>query len=405
MRKAVILSLDAMFDEDIACLPENSVIRELLNEGASCTHVKTIFPSLTYPTHVTLITGCDPAQHGIGHNQPFQPGISPVQRKWYWDLRQIGRETLFSAVKRQGGRCASILWPVTGRTRDIRWNFPEVLALPGENQVLKMLQYGTAPWILQMELRHGRERVSTKEPYLSDYAAVLACDVIRSHQPELTCVHMVALDEARHRHGVHSREAQEAMLRLDRNVGAIRDTIRSTPGMEDALLIIVSDHGQADINHTVNLTARLSGDGWTPDRVGIQSCGMSAYVFVRNKTDIPEFLRYLQQHAEHLGIYRIFDRSELNDMGCIAQVDLAVDAMPGVVFSDALDQKKRESATHGYAPGHPAENCLFIVCGNGIRSAVNIPVMRMRDVAPTVASLMGVSLPEADGEDYHLEMV
>ena len=92
-------------------------------------------------------------------------------------------------------------------------------------------------------------------------------------------------------------------------------------------------------------------------------------------------------------------------MGCIAQVDLAVDAMPGVVFSDALDQKKRESATHGYAPGHPAENCLFIVCGNGIRSAVNIPVMRMRDVAPTVASLMGVSLPEADGEDYHLKMV
>ena len=405
MRKAVILSLDAMFEEDIAFLPENSVIREIMREGTSCTQVKTVFPSLTYPAHVTLVTGCDPAQHGIGQNQPFQPGVEPVRRKWYWDLRQIGRETLFSAVKRQGGHCASILWPVTGRTREIRWNFPEVLALPGENQVLKMLQYGSAPWILQMELRHGRVRVSTKEPYLSDYAAVLACDVIRFHQPDLTCVHMVALDEARHHHGVRSREAHEALLRLDRHVGTIRDTIRSTPGMEDALLIIVSDHGQADISRTVNLTELFAGDGWNSDRVGVQSCGMSAYIFAKEKADVPEFMRYLQQHAEKLGVRCIFDRSDLDGMGCIAQVDLAVDAMPGVVFSDALDEEKREAATHGFAPGHPAENCLFAVSGRGIRTSVSIPGMHMRDVAPTVASLMGVTLPEAEGEDYHQDMI
>lgn len=405
MRKAVILSLDAMFDQDIARLPESSFLRRMLAQGASCTRVKTVFPSLTYPAHTTLITGCDPAQHGIGHNQPHQLGVSPENRKWYWELKQIARETLFEAVHRQGGRCASMLWPVSGKTRHIRWNFPEVLALPGENQVLKMLAYGSAPWILHMELKHGRERVSTREPYLSDYAAVLCRDVMKAHQPELTCVHMVALDEARHLHGVYSAEALDAMVRLDRHVQSIWDTMQQTPGMEDALLIVVSDHGQADVNRTVNLTELLAENGWNGETLGVQSCGMSAYVYIDDEDDIPHVKQYITDHAREFGVERVYDRQALDQMGCVAKVDLAVEAMPGVVFSDALEEEKREAATHGFGLGHPAENCLFAVLGQGVRAGSVIPEMRMRDVAPTIASLMGISLPEADGEDYCRSMV
>ena len=108
----------------------------------------------------------------------------------------------------------------------------------------------------------------------------------------------------------------------------------------------------------------------------------------------------LTDHAQEFGITRVFDRPSLNDMGCIARVDLAVEAMPGVVFSDALDYYKREAATHGFAPGHHAENCFFAVCGRGIPSGKTLPSMPMRDVAPTVAGLMGVSLPEAEGDDH-----
>lgn len=392
MRKLVMVSLDALFDRDVENLPEDGFLRRFLSKAAVSTQVKTVFPALTYPAHVTLMTGCEPIEHGVGQNQPFQPGVAPDMRAWYWDMAHVQRETLPQAVHRCGGRVASILWPVTARSGDIRWNFPEVIALPGENQVLKMLRYGTAPWILGMELRHGRKRVSTHEPHLSDYATVLACDVIRRHQPELTLVHLVDLDEMRHHHGTHSPEAAEALRRQEHRVEDIWRAMQETPGMRDALLVLVSDHGQADVSRTVCLADSLNGDAL------VQSNGMTAYFFASTRGE--EGLRRaeyrLRQRAAELGVSCVYDRARLDEMGCVKGPAFAAEAAPEVVFADGLPQAKRERATHGFGPGHPAENCLLAVRGAGIAPG-ELPAMPMRCVAPTLAALMGVDLPQASG--------
>lgn len=392
----VLVSLDAMFEQDWAYY-DGRWMGQWLSQAARCTQVKTVFPALTYPAHTTMITGCDPVDHGIGQNQPFQPGKLAEMRAWYWEEAQVQRETLFQAVKRQGGRCASMLWPVTGKSRAIRWNFPEVLALPGENQTLKMLAYGSAPWILHMELKHGKERISTHEPHLSDYAVTLACDVIRAHQPELTAVHLVDVDEMRHHHGVNSQEAKAGMERMEKRVQAIYHTMQATPGMEDALLVLVSDHGQADVNRTVELEPALRAAGI---RAQVQSNGMSAYLFAE---DSKRALQWLQDHGKDVGVSAVYDQQMLAKFGCISHVTLAVEAAPGVVFADGLPQAKREKATHGFGPGHPAENCLLAVGGRGIRPVV-LPPMPMRNVAPTLAGLMNISLPQAVGIDCSKEM-
>ena len=43
--------------------------------------------------------------------------------------------------------------------------------------------------------------------------------------------------------------------------------------------------------------------------------------------------------------------------------------------------------------------------GKGIRSGVQLPSMPMRDVAPTIAGLMGISLPAAKGMDHSPEIL
>jgi len=400
MRKIVLLSLDAMAEADVSVLQRDSFLAGWMSEAAVCTQVKTVFPALTYPAHTTLVTGTDPSDHGIGQNQPFQPEKEAAMRAWYWDAAKIRGDNLFSAVKRQGGRCASILWPVTGKHPDIRWNFPEVLALPGENQVLKMLRYGSTGWILHMEWKHGRERISSSEPHLSDYATVLARDVIRSHQPELTAVHLVDLDDMRHHHGVNSREARDAMNRNERRVQAVWETMRKTPGMEDALLVLVSDHGQADVSRTVCITELLKTAGLSR-AARVQSNGMSAYLFPGEEG--MEGLRRAKDFLNTLGasdgVAHVYSREELDTLGCVPTVGFAVEAAPEVVFSDGLPQAKREKATHGFGPSHPAENCLMAVRGRGIRPC-RLPAMPMRDVAPTLAGLMGVRLKRASGEDH-----
>ena len=91
-------------------------------------------------------------------------------------------------------------------------------------------------------------------------------------------------------------------------------------------------------------------------------------------------------------------------MGCFGgdggRIFAAVEAAPGVVFSDALPEAKREKATHGFGPGHPAEDCLLIIHGRGIPEGMSLPPMPMRDVAPTLAGLAGISLPEAKGHSW-----
>ena len=405
MRKMVLISLDAVWRDDLPRFAADGFMNSLLRRSTVCDQVKTVFPALTYPAHTTLVTGCDPADHGIGQNQPFQPGKEPSMRAWYWDSAAVKRPTLFDAVRQSGGQSASILWPVTGKNRSIRWDFPEVLALPGENQVLKMLAYGTPAWILGTELRLGRQRVSTKEPHLSDYGCLLTCDVIRRKRPDLTALHMVDVDDMRHHHGIESPEALAGLNRLEQRVKRIYETVQATPGMEDALFVVVSDHGQADVNRTVCVTDELEKAGFG-DALQVQSNGMTAYLYegCGDERRMSETCTYLENNGISIGVERVYDRQALDRMGCFegdgGRIFAALEAAPGVVFSDALPEAKREKATHGFGPGHPAEDCLLIIHGRGIPEGVSLPSMPMRDVVPTLAGLMGVPLPEAKGRSW-----
>ena len=385
MRKVVMVSLDALYEGDLSFYNESTFIGRFLRGAAVCTRVKTIFPALTYPAHVTLMTGELPARHGIGHNKPFQPGVEPAHFRWYWEAANVKEPTLFDAVKAAGGRCASILWPVMSKNPAIRWNLPEVIALPGENQVLKILQHGSAGWIIGAGLKYMRKLENFHEPSVSNLACDMACDVIRKHRPDFTAVHFVDLDEMRHKHGAHSGHAKEALARLDGRVRRIWETMQATRGMEDALLVLVSDHGQADVDKPVCLADALAAAGV---KAGVQSCGMSAYIY----TEEAEAAASVLAKAE--GVAHVYRREELDSLGCPAEVSLAVEAAEGVVFCDGMPQAFHEKATHGYGPGHPAENCLFAVGGRGLEGS-QLPAMAMTDVAPTVAKLMGVPFSAA----------
>ena len=401
--KVVLISLDALFDQDLPLMRQQPFFGEFLAHASGCTHVRTVYPALTYPAHTTLVTGVDPRQHGIGHNQPHHPELEASMRPWYWDRAQVKVPNLFDAVKEAGGSCASVLWPVTGKTKSIRWNFPEVLALPGENQTWKMLRYGSPLWLLQMELRHRSERVSLREPYLSDYATILLKDVIASHAPDLSAVHLVDLDDMRHHHGVFNRETRKAIQRLDHRAAEIWETMQHTPGMEGAALCLVSDHGQADVRETVSLGEALTRLG-LGSLFTVQSNGFGAYLFFRQKEEeaahLGELTDFLRQHMEELRASAVYSAEDLAAMGAVEGVSLAVEAAPGVVYDDGLPQAKREKATHGFGPGPAAENCLFALRGKGIREGVWIPDMPMRDVAPTLVGILGVKMPQARGVDH-----
>ena len=405
MRKAVLVSLDAFFDADFEFLRPEGGLSRMIREGSVCRQVKTVFPALTYPAHVTLVTGCDPADTKVGQNQPFQPETPAGRRVWYWERKHIAVPTLFDAVRTAGGKNCTVLWPVCCRNPAADWCFPEVHPLPGENVVLKTLRYGTPLFILDSERRFGSLRQGIAEPGLSDYAAAITCRAVRRKHPDLTAVHLIDLDEMRHHHGTFSAEAKEAVRRNEDRLSDIARAMAETPEMADALLIAVSDHGQSDIHTTVNLTEMLKKLGLEKE-FGAQSNGESAYFFsLREGADPAEAMDRIRPRMAEYGILKLYSRADMDRMGGAAGPAFGCEAAGGIVFSDGLDENKREKATHGFGPGHRAENCLFAVMGKGIRAGYAMPSMPMRDVAPTIAGLMGIPFPSAKGTDHSRELL
>lgn len=414
--RLVIISLDAVFAADADYLLSLPNLGRLARDGVFCDQVQTIYPSLTYPIHASIISGCYPDVHGIAHNEPFQPEKAPERRAWHWDEADIKTDTLFSQAYKAGRQVAAILWPTTGHSRHIRYNFPEILALPGENQALKVLRYGSTAWLLMNEIRYASKRVSTRQPHLDDYATLIAEKLIERHyvpghllgmkeevvpsrraqarvMPDLLALHLVDCDDMRHRYGTFSDEAKEALARLDGRVGRIVTALERRGLMEDTILAVVSDHGHADITGSLPLDAWLQANH-VPARA--QSLGLGAYLHLRRADYLP-VLDTLMENREALHIRHIYTREELRSLHAGEDILLAVEPEEGIYITDDENDIK-SGATHGFGPEHPASKTLMWLRGPQFHQGMRLGACDIVDFAPTLAAASGLILPRAQGK-------
>ncbi len=384
-----MISLDAVAKPDADRLLSLPALSALAAEGVFCDNVKTVYPTVTYPIHTSLLTGCYPDTHGVGHNQPFQPDTAPNMRAWYWRIGDIKAKTLHQAAREKGMDVASILWPVSGKNPYARRNFPEVLPLPGESPVLKMLQYASPAWVLRMEARYGKTRKSIRQPDLDDYAALLCEKLYESRRPpDVLTVHLVDCDSMRHHYGADSPEARAAMERLDRRVGRIMQAIEKAGLLLETLFCVVSDHGQQDAAKGILLDAKLKA----ACGARAQSLGMGAYIF---GPDLKKARKVLEENREAWGIARIFTEKDLRSLRAPKDVHLAVDALPEHCF---IDRQEETFGEHGFSLDCPQARTLLWLKGPGVKQGFRLPKANLVDIAPTLAKALGLSLPDAEGK-------
>ena len=384
-----MISLDAVSQPDGERLFSLPHLARLKKTGVFCQHVQTVYPTITYPIHSSLLTGCYPESHGIGHNQPFQPDTEKKMRAWFWEIGQIQKKTLHQAAHEKGLDVASILWPVTGKNPYARRNFPEVLPLPGESAVKKMLSFASPLWILRMELLYGRQRKSIRQPDLDEYAALLCEKLYASHRPpDVLTVHLVDCDAMRHEHGAESAEAHAAMERLDRHVGQIMAAVEKAGLWDEMLFCVVSDHGQQDARCGVMLDRELKN----ACGARAQTLGMGAYIFA---DDLKKAREALENHRAEWKIRRILDADEIRAMHGPRDVQLAVEAEENCCF---IDESEETFGEHGFSIKEKQAQTFFLLSGPGVQVGMEIPGMQLVDIAPTLAGALGLSLPDADGK-------
>src|ERR1700733_15439141 len=99
-------------------------LRGLLREGTYARGVTGVWPTVTYPSHTTLLTGLSPAEHGIYNNLEFDPK-NTFANAWFWYAQQIRAPTLWQAAHEAGLSTASIGWPVSVGATAVDFLIPE----------------------------------------------------------------------------------------------------------------------------------------------------------------------------------------------------------------------------------------------------------------------------------------
>ncbi len=101
-RPVLMISIDGLRPGDVIEAEQRGLkvpnLRRLLDEGAHAEGVIGVLPTVTYPSHTTLLTGASPAAHGIVNNTTFDP-LQINQGGWYWYASDIKVPTLGESVR------------------------------------------------------------------------------------------------------------------------------------------------------------------------------------------------------------------------------------------------------------------------------------------------------------------
>ncbi|MFA6954787.1 MAG: ectonucleotide pyrophosphatase/phosphodiesterase [Thermoanaerobaculia bacterium] len=394
-------------------------LMKLIEAGASADGVVGVLPTLTYPSHTTLMTGMKPNEHGIVSNRIFDP-FEKADGAWFWFAKDIRVPTLVSAARARGLRTATISWPVAiGLESD--FNMPEFWRGSSKHPYdIRFLEQFSTPGLLTA-VGAARGRAMQAFPDQRDPDRVdVACWVIEHQSPELVMVHIFDLDFAEHDFGSMSPEALATLEESDKLLGRLLDALAKAKHRDDTLVAIVSDHGFVPISWTVRPNVwladaglvKLDAKGQVIDyRAIFQAEGGSASLQLRDENDAAALAIVRELLAPRLadpayGIERILDAETVAPPGGTGR--LVLDAREGFEFNGSprgeWKEPSRKKAHHGYAPLRDSIRAGLVIAGPGVAPG-NLGVVSMTSIAPTIARHLGIELSPLAGKPLDLSAV
>ena len=431
----LMISIDGMRPDYVTHADDHGLklptLRRFINEGSYADGVRGVFPTVTYPSHTTLVTGVWPAQHGILNNQIFDPERH-FDGAWYWYADSIKAQTLWQAAHAAGIRTASVSWPVTVDADAIDDNIPEYWrsdvtganANPQERFLMNGISRPQGA-LKEMQARLGPYKPGNDTTIEGDRTRTrFAVDILRRDHPGFMTVHLSSLDEEEHLHGPFSPEANADLEQVDGLVDQLLEAARAANSA--VTVFVVSDHGFAAIHDAVNLYIPFLQAGLIS--IGKSAAGSStptinswkaepwlasgmAAVILRDpmdsvtRTQVRDLLDKVASDPVD-GIDRILTGEEARLRGGFPNADFLVLLKPGFYtgagVSGPLLTPTPGRGTHGFAPDNPDMYASFFVMGPGIGRHQDFGVIDMRQIAPTVAGALNVSLPAAEVKELTL---
>lgn len=406
----VMLSIDGLRPDYVLEADKHGVkipnLRRMVKEGAWASGVTGVLPTVTYPSHTTLLTGVAPARHGILSNTTFDP-MRKNMNGWYWYAEDIKSLTLWEAVRRAGGDVLSVHWPVTV-SAPVRWNLPQYWRADNSEDTKLVRALSTPGLMDEVERATGPYAEGADETLDSDRKRIKAAVwLLTNKKPRLATLYITSLDHYEHSDGPFSKKANDTLESIDELVGQVWKAAGP-----DSVFCVVSDHGFLPIRKEVSpnvVLARagliqLKPDGAVTDwQASAWTSAGTAAVMARS----PEAGQKAREALKGLeGVGRVIEGAELKNMGGYPEAAFVLGAAEGYVFGPAVSgevvRNSVSRGTHGFPPDVRDMNSSFFLVAPALRRKGNLGQIDMRDIAPTLAVFLGVELPQAEGKNLLL---
>ncbi|MFN0106483.1 MAG: alkaline phosphatase family protein [Bryobacteraceae bacterium] len=347
-------------------------LRRILREGEWSRGVTGIVPTVTWPSHTTLITGVPAWDHGILSNRrPSEQGGD-----YYWSVNLLKRPTLLDAAAKAGLRAATVTWPVTVDA-PVAFNLPEYFRRRrGGSMDTASICSKAKPATLCQDI--AARFSSFPQEWMDDRTRTLATRfLLQDAKADAVFVHLVDLDSEAHDNGPFSPEAHAIVERTDELIG---DMLQALP--KGARFVLVSDHGFEKATKSVKLTFAAERDkvkGVEPRGGFVVAVGAPA----------ADWLRKLK--PDH-GIGREIPADEIARFAPPWKGKYIFEPAPGVWFgpgNDGLIAKPRETGNHGHWPTR--YRSVYAAWGPGIRPA-RLPEINITEIADRLANLLSVKM-------------
>jgi predicted AlkP superfamily pyrophosphatase or phosphodiesterase len=307
-RPLLVISIDGLDHRYLRDADQLSLkipnLRKLVKEGVWADKgVIGVVPTVTFPSHTTIVTGVRPDQHGIiNNNRPKEEG---GERYFFANLLKV--PTLWDAAKKRGLKVGGVHWPVTVDSKSFDWDFPEHFKRrQGAGMDWKATAEKSTPGLIEkMTAKYPSMAVEWIDDRVRSLATIY---MLKYEKPDLLLLHLVDHDSEAHETGPFSMHAKAVLERTDE---LLADILAAKPG--NMAVALVSDHGFERFDEAINVRAMLREVGvkgevkggatmLTTDDAAVADW-MRANLKTAREVPAAEWQRFVPNRTKPLGVF------------------------------------------------------------------------------------------------------
>ena len=384
----------------------------MIEKGTWIKKVESVYPTLTYPIHSSIVTGRYPIEHGVDNNLLVQAEKKAMD--WYWDHSYISGDTILNNAHKKGLKIAAFSWPVSAKA-DIEFNVPEVSPNPEGGFIDHLKENGSGEYIDELQSVFGPFDSHDSQKQKDEWMANATAYTFEKHQPDITFLHLIDVDHQKHVYGASHFAVKDAIKELDDRLSRMFEKIAKVKNLDEINIMLMSDHSQIDTAYPIRLNKMLADmnlvnvneDGTVKKdwQAYFLTCGGSTALYT--KEDNPKLVEEIKEKIESLnleGIDKIFNTEEIKELKSSDSAKLWVEAKEGYVFDadarefiESRNQEPGPRGNHGFLPSKEKNLAMAIFIGPAFKENSVIENEKIVDIAPTIDKIYNLDMKDMSG--------